>query len=417
MGSNNPSPSPSLSVLLFLIIPFLVGVGGTTSPFSVDEFGAVGNGRADDTQAFLDAWNVSCSSPTRTVLEIPAGKVYLVRPVNFVGPCNAKLKLVIRGTIVAPSDPGIWDKLDPEKWIYFLGVNWMVVEGGGTINGMGQEWWAQSCKRNKTNPCRSAPMAISFYQCKHLTMRNLTVTNSQKMHIAFFSSSHIRASHMTVIAPADSPNTDGIHLNESVSVVVKDSTIRTGDDCISIVANSSDIRIRRIVCGPGHGISIGSLGKAQAYDQVHNIRVDECLITNTQNGVRIKSWQGGSGYARKIVFQNIWMKNVSNPIIIDQYYCDSTTPCENQTMAVKMDDISFISINGTSATKDAIRFACSDSFPCEKLFLKDIYLSLESGGPVAAYCWKATGHSSGLVYPLSCLSSAGDHGKQYYGSR
>ncbi|XP_072994736.1 probable polygalacturonase At1g80170 isoform X3 [Typha latifolia] len=353
MGSNNPSPSPSLSVLLFLIIPFLVGVGGTTSPFSVDEFGAVGNGRADDTQAFLDAWNVSCSSPTRTVLEIPAGKVYLVRPVNFVGPCNAKLKLV----------------------------------------------------------------AISFYQCKHLTMRNLTVTNSQKMHIAFFSSSHIRASHMTVIAPADSPNTDGIHLNESVSVVVKDSTIRTGDDCISIVANSSDIRIRRIVCGPGHGISIGSLGKAQAYDQVHNIRVDECLITNTQNGVRIKSWQGGSGYARKIVFQNIWMKNVSNPIIIDQYYCDSTTPCENQTMAVKMDDISFISINGTSATKDAIRFACSDSFPCEKLFLKDIYLSLESGGPVAAYCWKATGHSSGLVYPLSCLSSAGDHGKQYYGSR
>jgi hypothetical protein len=33
----------------------------------------------------------------------------------------------------------------------FPWVNWMVVEGGGTINGMGQEWWAQSCKRNKAN--------------------------------------------------------------------------------------------------------------------------------------------------------------------------------------------------------------------------------------------------------------------------
>lgn len=40
--------------------------------------------------------------------------------------------------------------------------------------------------------------------------------------------------------------------------------------------------------------------------------------------------QGGSGYAKDIIFQNIDMHNVSNPIIIDQNYCDQTGPCPEQ---------------------------------------------------------------------------------------
>lgn len=42
------------------------------------------------------------------------------------------------------------------------------------------------------------------------------------------------------------------------------------------------------------------------------------------------STQGGSGYARNIKFLNIMMQNVTNPIIIDQYYCDQTKPCQEQ---------------------------------------------------------------------------------------
>ena len=40
--------------------------------------------------------------------------------------------------------------------------------------------------------------------------------------------------------------------------------------------------------------------------------------------------QGGSGSANNIKFQNIEMKNVANPIIIDQNYCDQLKPCKEQ---------------------------------------------------------------------------------------
>jgi hypothetical protein len=36
------------------------------------------------------------------------------------------------------------------KWLYIYGVDGLSVSGGGTIDGMGQQWWASTCKRKKT---------------------------------------------------------------------------------------------------------------------------------------------------------------------------------------------------------------------------------------------------------------------------
>lgn len=370
----------------------------------VSDFGAKGDGITDDSKAFKNAWEIACSFPTRTRILIPSGSIYLVHPVDIAGPCRSKVTLVISGTIIAPKNAEAWIGLNPRKWLYFHGVNHLTIEGGGTVNGMGQEWWARSCKTNSTNPCRHAPTAITFHRCKNLKVKNLMIVNSQKMHMAFTNCMRVVASHLQVIAPATSPNTDGIHISVSKGVEVKDSIIRTGDDCISIVSNSSRIRIMNIVCGPGHGISIGSLGKSNSWSQVRDVIVDAAFLSNTENGVRIKTWQGGSGFASNIAFRNVLMDNVSNPIIIDQYYCDSQLPCLNQTLAVKVENISFMHIKGTSATEEAIRFACSDDSPCEGLYLEDIQLLSSTGGTTSSFCWEAQGSSLGSLNPPACFS-------------
>ncbi|XP_059303575.1 probable polygalacturonase At1g80170 isoform X1 [Lycium ferocissimum] len=388
-------------------LPTSVSLRNTThksqTPFCVNDFGAIGDGITDDTNSFKDAWHMACNSPSRAKIVIPGGYSFLVRPINFAGPCRSKVTIRIEGTILAPKDSAVWDGLNPRKWIYFVKVKHLTIEGGGIINGMGQEWWAKSCKVNRTNPCHHAPTALTFHRCNNLKVRKIKIFNSQQMHLAFTDCKHVSVSHLVVLAPADSPNTDAIHVSSSTQVNIKDCTIGTGDDCISIVGNSSRIKVKNVVCGPGHGISIGSLGKSNSWSQVYNVHVNGASISNTENGVRIKTWQGGSGFVRKVTFENIWMENVSNPIIIDQYYCDSTKPCSNKTSNIRIDNISFVGIKGTSATEKAITIACSDSCPCRKLYLEDVQLTSLSGDPTTSFCWEAYGSTSGLNYPPPCF--------------
>lgn len=57
--------------------------------------------------------------------------------------------------------------------------------------------------------------------------------------------------------------------------------------------------------------------------------VRDCIMINTQNGVRVKTWPGSpASIASNFTFQDIVMINVSNPIIIDQEYCPSGS-CED----------------------------------------------------------------------------------------
>lgn len=71
--------------------------------------------------------------------------------------------------------------------------------------------------------------------------------------------------------------------------------------------------------------SVGSLGKYKNELDVDGIFVKNCTIRNTTNGARIKTW-GGSGpsKASNIIYEDIIMENVQNPIIIDQHYGSKT---------------------------------------------------------------------------------------------
>lgn len=368
----------------------------------VDEFGAKGDGENDDTKAFKNAWRKACSS-ARAVFIVPHGKRYLVKPIKFSGPCKSAVTMQVSGTIIAPADPRVWDGLNRRQWLRFKEVDDLTVEGGGTFYGSGEQWWAESCKIKKTNPCRSAPTAITFELCNNLRMMNLTVENSQQMHIKLRRCVGVVADHLKVLAPGHSPNTDGIHLSASKDVVIRNTIIGTGDDCISIVSDSFNICTENITCGPGHGISIGSLGEGSAKAQVADVMVHGAFLENTTNGLRIKTWQGSSGFARRITFQNVQMQNVKHPIIIDQYYCDSKKPCLNKTSAVKVSDVAFLNIKGTSASKEVMRFACSQTVPCENIVLADIDLTATSGCTPTTYCENAMGCTTGSVSPRPCI--------------
>ena len=118
----------------------------------------------------------------------------------------------------------------------------------------------------------------------------------------------------------------------SSQITITNANIGTGDDCISVGAGAQDVTVNQVTCGPGHGISVGSLGKYQNEEPVSGIRVTGATLSNTDNGVRIKTWPAStSGAATDIHFEDVVMKNVANPIIIDQNYCPNSQ-CSNQVI-------------------------------------------------------------------------------------
>ncbi|TXG67436.1 hypothetical protein EZV62_008711 [Acer yangbiense] len=95
----------------------------------------------------------------------------------------------------------------------------------------------------------------------------------------------------------------------------------TGDDYVSIGPGSRDINVTNVQCGPGHGISIGSLGAGPNEDDVIGVHVTYCNLTNTMYGVRIKTFvEPYQSTVSNIVYDQINPHYVGNPIIIDQQY-------------------------------------------------------------------------------------------------
>ncbi|KAL6272954.1 hypothetical protein ACE6H2_023646 [Prunus campanulata] len=342
-------------------------VDGTSASVKVNDFGAEGDGETDDTEAFEKAWKVACSSNDEAVLVVPE-KIYRLKPIQFSGPCKSEVTVQILGTLKASENLSDFSK-DGGHWLVFDTVRNLLVEGGGVINGNGEQWWQNSCKINKSK-------ALIFQKCKNLRVNNLNIQDAQQIHVSFQKCMNVQASNLSIIAPEKSPNTDGIHVTDTQNILITNSVIATETyhDSLSIVQNFH-----------GDHLSIGSLGSGHSKAHVSEITVNGAILSGTTNGVRIKTWQGGSGSASNITFENIEMHNVSNPIIIDQNYCDRK-PCKEQRSAVQVENVVYKNISGTSASDVAIKFDCSKSFPCKGIVLQGINLQREEGKTAKALC-------------------------------
>ncbi|XP_052176185.1 polygalacturonase-like [Diospyros lotus] len=383
-----------VSCVVFFV--FAPSVSLSSPTYNVQSFGAKAGGVSDSTPAFLKAWAAACGSVQSATIYVPVG-MFLLGPVEFRGPCKNNINFQVDGTVVAPSD---YLKLGSSgNWILFVQVNGMTL-AGGTFDGKGAGFWA--C-RTSGKSCPVGARSITFNWANNVIVKGVTSLNSQISHLVINSCNNVMVRGVKLVAPAQSPNTDGIHVQLSTGVTIVGSSMKTGDDCISIGAGTRNLWMESIQCGPGHGVSIGSLAKEYNEDGVQNVTLTKSAFIGSDNGVRIKTWARPSkAFVRGITFQNLVMRNAKNPIIIDQNYCPDNQGCPGQSSGVKISGVTYKNIQGTSATPVAVEFDCSSSNPCSGIKLQDVKLTYMNKSAQAS-CRHIDGTSSGLMVPESCL--------------
>ncbi|PQM37091.1 exopolygalacturonase-like [Prunus yedoensis var. nudiflora] len=361
-----------LAMLLFLLLASTAKANPNVFDVTSATYGAKPG--SDVTKALVKAWSDACASPS-------ASK--------------------------APTNAGQFTR--PDTWVGFQYIDKLTLSGGGTFDGQGALAWGQNdCHKNKN--CKPIPINLRFEFITNSRVQDITSLNSKNFHMHVFGCKHTTFQHLTITAPDESRNTDGIHIGASTGINITHAKIGTGDDCVSIGDDSHQITVTDVTCGPGHGISIGSLGRYKEEKAVTGIIVKNCTLTNTQNGVRIKTWPDSpspSSTASDIHYENIIMVNVSNPILIDQLYCPYTQCDQKPPSKVKISNVSFKNIKGSSFTPLAVKLVCSRGVPCENVKLTDIDLTYGGDqGPLTSLCSNVKPTITGVKKALACATSS-----------
>ncbi len=284
--------------------------------FNVTDYGAVGDGVTDSTTSIQNTINAASSAGGGTV-EIPAG-TYLSGPITLFSSirlqidANALLQMLSLGTY-----PG--GATNAQTFITCNQVTDLEISGQGTIDGQGLPWW----NYNATNNTIVRPMIMNLFNVNRLFIHDLTVQNSpgHQCGVRDFCG-NVTISNLTINAPGNSPNTDGIDFTATNSII-ENCHISDGDDNLAIGSTGpvNDLLITNCFFGTGHGVSV--LGPTAP---MSNMTVINCAFNGTGNGIRWKCNMDSSAPVQNINYFNITMTNVNLPIVMYCYYNETGTP-------------------------------------------------------------------------------------------
>ncbi|WP_346208083.1 glycoside hydrolase family 28 protein [Caldifermentibacillus hisashii] len=209
--------------------------------------------------------------------------------------------------------------------IYASKSNNISITGFGKIDGNGLKWW-DIFRNNRETLAYPRPKLISFDQCEHITIKDVTCINSPSWTINPILCHNITIDNVSIKNPADSPNTDGINPESCTNVRISNCNIDVGDDCIAIKSGTED-SVERVPCENisiinctmvhGHGgVVLGS----EMSGSIRNVTISNCVFQDTDRGIRLKSRRGRGGVVEDIRVNNIIMNRVICPFILNLYY-------------------------------------------------------------------------------------------------
>jgi polygalacturonase len=193
-------------------------------------------------------------------------------------------------------------------------------QGGQLIAGKPESWWQIARRAQKEKTRQNVPRLVQVDRSRDFTLYGITLRNSPNFHVVTNKVDGFTAWGVRIDTPHDARNTDGIDPGSSRNVTIAHSYIRTGDDNVAIKAGgagmSENISILHNHFYSGHGMSIGS----ETNGGVRNVLVEDLDLDGTTSGLRIKSNDTRGGQVSGIVYRNVCLRDVKQPIFVDTHY-------------------------------------------------------------------------------------------------
>eukprot|EP01018_Ginkgo_biloba_P027575 Gb_23151 [translate_table: standard] len=325
----------------------------------------------------------------------------------------------------------------------------VVITGyNGTIDGQGHGWW-RKYRQKQMNHTRG--LLVQFMWCSDIEITNITLRNSPFWTLHPYDCTNVIISGLTILAPIDAPNTDGIdpdmlRIGQSSylrkrrkysqltlegggtimpsapflvvyscqNVVIEKCYISVGDDCIAIKSGwdqygiaygrpSANIIIRNVILHSrvSAGISIGS----EMSGGVSNVTVENILVWQSRRGVRIKTSPGRGGYVQQISYRNLTFDTLRVGIVIKTDYGEHPDEKYDPKALPKVENLIYHGVHGREV-RIPVRIYGSEEIPVKNVEFRDMNVGVTYKKKHIFQCTFIQGRVIGDVFPRPCENLA-----------
>jgi polygalacturonase len=370
-------------ILALLLVPPTIWAASGKS-VDITKAGVVGDGATINTAAIQKAID-ACSADGGGTIRFPTGR-YVTGTIQIKS--NVTLRLEKDATLFGSTEVADYRNLDPfidgsgnplgHALIVAVDAENVGIEGQGTVDGQSPKLKA------KQKPYAMRPFLLRWVRCTNVTVRDVHLTNPGAWTLNFFQTKGAVIEGVTIRSrDLGMPNNDGVNIDSSENVRVRNCDVISGDDALVIKATSAakpSRNIKATKCKLSTRCNAIKLG-TESIGGFENISVSDCQITNTKmSGIALYTVDGGD--LRNVTISDITMDGVIVPISIRLGARLKTFREGDQPRPTpgKLRDVTIKNVSAKNVEMIGLLINGVPGHPVENLTLENIAIELPGGG-------------------------------------
>eukprot|EP00892_Ulva_mutabilis_P000389 jgi/Ulvmu1/10350/UM061_0033.1 len=280
---------------------------GSPAPCNVKDWGAAGDGQADDTAAIAQCWH-ECAS---AYVHIPSG-TYLIAQLELTG-ANRTLHLLDGATLIAASARELYGARQEDWYTLVLrdctGCS-ILGAGSATVDGRARDWvtgWAPGLEGDRKvvvnwqdsscwRPPQCRPRLLGVRNSDHIRLSHLFINDSIFWTLHVVNSSHVALSNLVIRGDPGIPNNDGIDVDSSEHVKVTNIDVDTADDALCIKTTEPGRPTAHVTVT---GATLASRSAAlkfgsESVADMHNVTIRDVTIRPSHRAIGVQLRDGGN---------------------------------------------------------------------------------------------------------------------------